>query len=75
MMSGTMENMIGDICVPNISTAERRKRLLGGAFSLLTGLVALTVLVVLDFSPWWRLALFPLFAAAATGYFQWREKT
>jgi hypothetical protein len=70
-----MENMIGDVCVPNISTVERRKRLASGALALLAGLIALAGLVVLEFNPWWRLALFPLFAAAATGYFQWREKT
>lgn len=67
--------MIGDICVPNISTAERRKRLLSGAVSLAMGLAALAGLILLEFSPWWRLGLFPVFASAATGYFQWRDKT
>jgi hypothetical protein len=75
MMSGAMDNMIGDICVPNISTAERRKRLAGGIFSLAIGLAGLAGLVVLDLNLWWRLALFPVFVAAASGYFQWREKT
>ena len=67
--------MIGVICIPNISTIERRKRLVGGAVALLIGLAGLAGAIRLDLSPWWRLALFPVFASAATGYFQWRDQT
>jgi hypothetical protein len=33
------------------------------------------LLVVSGADRWWRLALFPLFAAALTGYFQWSDQT
>jgi hypothetical protein len=64
-----------ETCIPNISLAERRKRLVFGVITLAIGLIALSALVLLGIEPWWRLALFPLFFAAATGYFQWRDET
>jgi hypothetical protein len=70
-----METEIGRQCVPNISTEERRKRLWGGLIMLAFSLVVLTAFLVTGINPWWRLALFPLFAGAASGYFQWRDKT
>jgi len=66
---------IGAVCIPNISTAERRKRLRFGAITLAVSLVILAVLLASGLSRWWRLPLFLLFASAATGYFQWRDKT
>lgn len=62
-------------CVPNISTRERRKRLLFGVVSLVLALAALLAMVSVEASAWWRLALFPLFVGAASGFFQWRDKT
>ncbi len=62
-------------CIPNISPRERLKRLTGGAVMLAISLAALAALVGLGASRWWRLALLPLFAGAAVGYFQWRDKT
>lgn len=61
--------------IPNISATERRKRLRFGLITFLLALVVLAALIVLNVSPWWRLALFPLFAGAALGYFQSRDKT
>ena len=75
MIIAVMETLTGAVCVPNISTAERRKRLRNGVLALVSGLIALAGLVVLELDPWWRLGLFPMFAAAATGFFQWRDKT
>ncbi len=66
---------MNDIGIPNISATERRKRLRFGLITLLLALIVLAALIVLNVSPWWRLALFPLFAGAALGYFQWRDKT
>ncbi len=66
---------VDEICIPNISLRERRKRLAGGALSLIIALAFLAVLMAIGASPWWRLALFPLFAGAASGFFQWRDKT
>jgi len=65
----------GSVCLPNINTAERRKRLAFGGASLLITLVVLGALLSFGVSTGWRLLLFPLFAAAALGYFQWRDKT
>jgi hypothetical protein len=62
-------------CTPNISPVERRKRLASGVVALAIALVILTILMVLDASRWWRLALYPLFMVAAVGFFQWRDKT
>jgi hypothetical protein len=66
---------MNNICIPNISREERQKRLKGGVVTLLISMVVLVTLVVTGVNYWWRLALFPLFAAAASGFFQWRDKT
>jgi hypothetical protein len=65
----------GAVCTPNINTAERRKRLAFGVVTLLVSLVILAVLIAFGVSRWWRLALLPFFAGAASGYFQWRDHT
>ena len=66
---------MNDFCIPNISYEERRKRLKSGVIMAAVTLAILIVLVALDISRWWRLALAPLFFVAASGYFQWRDKT
>ncbi len=65
----------GEVCVPNISTRERRKRLASGVIMFAIGLAILAVLMATGASRWWRLALFLPFAGAASGFFQWRDKT
>lgn len=70
-----MESRSGEICIPNISLKERNKRLASGVISFLAGLVAFAVMTIFDLSPWWRVALFPIFVAAAAGFFQYRDKT
>lgn len=65
----------GEICIANIGPRERRKRLLGGVVAFGAALVALAVLLLLGWDRPWRLALLPLFWGAASGFFQWREKT
>jgi hypothetical protein len=62
-------------CIPNISPRERLKRLTGGLVTLAISLAVLGALIGLGANRWWRLALFPLFAGAAVGFFQWRDKT
>ena len=66
---------VGDVCIPNISVRERRKRLTGGAIAFVIALVVLALLMASGASQGWRLALFPLFASAPSGFFQWRDKT
>ena len=70
-----METEIGQVCIPNISKIEREKRLKSGIIMFVISLIVLVVLVVTGITPWWRLALFPLLAGAASGFFQWRDKT
>ena len=65
----------GEICIPNISTRERRKRLASGAIMFIVALAVLAVLMAIGASQWWRLVLFLPFAGAASGFFQWRAKT
>lgn len=71
----TIPGSDGDVCIPNISTAERRKRLTMGVITFVISLVILAVLMATGVSRWWRLPLFLLFAGATTGYFQWHDKT
>ncbi len=66
---------IGAVCIPNISTAERRKRLRFALISLAISVVLLALLVVTGANRWWRLPLMLLFWSATTGYFQWHDKT
>lgn len=61
--------------IPNINRAQRRRRLAGGLVALALSLVLLLILLFLDVSRWWRLALLPFFYVAASGIFQWRDKT
>ena len=66
---------LNDVCIPNISPQERRKRLSFGIVTFVITLVLLGILLATGTSRWWRIALLPLFMSAATGYFQWRDKT
>jgi hypothetical protein len=65
----------GEVCIPNISTAERRKRLASGVVIFLVSLVILAAFMAFGLSRWWRLVLLPLFMGASSGFFQWRDKT
>ena len=65
----------GEVCIANISPLERKKRLMFGIRQLITTLVVLVVLILLHVNPLWRLPLLFMFWAAATGYFQARDKT
>jgi hypothetical protein len=64
-----------ETCIPNISPRERRRRLAGGAITFVISLAILAALVATGADRWWRLALLPLFWGAASGFFQWRDKT
>jgi hypothetical protein len=70
-----METYKDDVCIPNISARERRRRLMGGLVSLVISLVIFAVLLATGVSYWWRLAIFPFFFSTASGFFQWRDKT
>ncbi len=63
------------VCIPNISTSERQKRLKAGEIELAITLAILAGLVGFKVRRGWRLLLFPLFLASAEGFFQWRDHT
>ena len=71
----TVPDSEGAVCIPNISTDERRKRLIGGAVQLAVALVVFVGLWITGLDRWWRLILLVPFWGAASGFFQWREKT
>ena len=66
---------VGEVCIPNISLKERRKRVRFAVRQLVTTFVVLGVLVWLDVSPLWRLPLFFMFSAATASYVQALDKT
>ena len=66
---------IGAICIPNISARERQKRLMSGGVQAVFAFVVLAVLLARGANRAWRLALFPIFGGAASGYFQWQDRT
>ena len=72
-MSSTIAQ--GEACTPNISPAERRKRLASGVVAFVIALAILAILMLTGASRWWRLALYPVFMVASVGFFQWRDKT
>jgi hypothetical protein len=63
------------VCIPNIGTRERRKRLVAGAVELVLGLAILAALMAFGADRGWRLVLLVVFWGAATGFFQWRDRT
>jgi hypothetical protein len=64
-----------EACVPNISPRERLKRLIGGVIPFVIALAVLTWQISTNVDRLWRLPLFILFVSAASGFFQWRDKT
>jgi hypothetical protein len=66
---------IGDVCIPNISPNERKKRIRFAIHYFFFTLLVLVVLLVFDVNPLWRLLLFFMFSAAAASYIQALDKT
>ncbi len=64
-----------EVCIANISPRERLRRLISGVIPFLLALALLTWQVSEGIDRLWRLPLLLLFVAAATGFFQWRDKT
>lgn len=65
----------GEVCLPNINLRGRQRRLMAGVVQFVFCLAVLTVMIAFGVDRWWRLALYPMFVGAATGFFQWRDKT
>ena len=64
-----------EVCIPNISTGERHKRLTAGVIQFVISLAILAALIATGADRGWRLTLLLFFWGAALGFFQWREKT
>ncbi len=65
----------GEVCIANISPAERRKRLLSGIIPFVIAAALLVWLIAINANLLWRLPLFLPFFVAGIGFFQWRDKT
>ena len=73
--SSEEEQEIGDVCIPNISPQERKKRVQFSIQYFIFTLIVLGILLALDVNPLWRLPLFFMFSAATTSYIQALDKT
>jgi hypothetical protein len=69
------ELVSSDICIPNIGTNERKRRLRSGIIGLVIAAVIAVVLLAIGADRPWRLILFPLLYGSLAGVFQYREKT
>ena len=74
-LSSPEDEGIGDVCIPNISPKERKKRVQFAIRYFLFTLVVLGMLIAFGVNPLWRLPLFFMFSAATTSYIQALEKT
>ena len=64
-----------DACIPNISPAERKKRMHYGIFQLMITFGILAIMLIFGADKLWRLPLFALFSAGAVSIFQALDKT
>lgn len=74
-LQAILDDIGSDICLPNISQTEQRKRLIFGIISFVIAIGILIALLSSGVDRLLRLPLFFLFVGAATGYYQAREKT
>ncbi len=68
-------NGTGDACVPNISPAERQKRMNFGIVQLVITFGILAVMLYFGVDKLWRLPLFVMFASGSASIFQALDKT
>ena len=66
---------VGEVCIPNISPKERKKRVQFAIHYFFFTLLVLVGLLAFDVNPLWRLPLFFMFSAVATSYIQALDKT
>jgi hypothetical protein len=66
---------VGEVCIANISSVERQKRMRFGIQVFIVTLVVLGITIALNLNPIWRLTLLLMFWVSAIGYFQARDKT
>lgn len=68
-------NESADVCIPNISPAERQKRIRFGILQLVITFGILAVMLTFGADKLWRLPLFAMFSAGAVSIFQALDKT
>jgi hypothetical protein len=62
-------------CIANISEEERLKRLIPGIAGMVLAVIILGIMMATSVDRFWRIGLFFLFAGAASGIFQARDRT
>ncbi len=65
----------GDICIPNISPAERKKRMNFGIFQLVITFGIFATMLTFGVDKLWRLPLYFMFSGGAVSIFQALDKT
>ncbi|HET9905269.1 MAG TPA: hypothetical protein VFQ23_01470 [Anaerolineales bacterium] len=73
--SSQEDQEVAEVCIPNISPKERKKREQFAMSFFLFTLLVLVGLLAFDVNPLWRLPLFFMFSAATTSYIQSLDKT
>jgi hypothetical protein len=68
-------NEPADACVPNISPAERKKRMRFGIIQLAITFIIFAAMLAFGTDKLWRLPLFAMFSAGAVSIFQALDKT
>lgn len=68
-------NEPADVCIANISPAERKKRMNFGIFQLAVTFGILVVMLYFGVDKLWRLPLYFMFSGGATSIFQALDKT
>jgi hypothetical protein len=68
-------NEPADVCIANISPAERRKRQQFGVSQIIFGVLIFAALLLFGVDKVWRLPLFFVFSAGASSIFQALDKT
>lgn len=68
-------NDSGNVCIANISPAERKKRMHFGIMQFIFGAIILAALLLFGADNVWRLPLFMIFAAGGSSIFQALDKT
>lgn len=68
-------NEPADVCIPNISPAERKKRMRFGIIQLVITFIIFVAMLTFGADKLWRLPLFAMFSAGAVSIFQALDKT
>lgn len=65
----------GDACIPNISPAERKKRMRFGIIQVVITFIIFAAMLTFGADKLWRLPLFAMFSSGAVSIFQALDKT